>query len=133
VGSACHQRQDLVIARVVGSLTEDSVAIAGAGRAVAKDENGNGSSVGDGVPEFHFFTPNIIIAAAGDKEFFDVLVRSLQPLVEESRGDEQLFEYLATAVPLAAQGLLRCQPVHHEALPLMGYDAGQKRFRCLGW
>src|SRR2546429_9855404 len=64
------------------------------GRAVAKDENGNGSSVGDGVPEFHFFTPNIIIAAAGDKEFFDVLVRSLQPLVEESRGDEQLFEYL---------------------------------------
>jgi len=118
---------------VVGWLTEDFVAIACDGRAVAKDENGNGSSVGDGVPEFHFFTPNIIIAAAGDKEFFDVLVRSLQPLVEESRGDEQLFEYLATAVPLAAQGLLRCPPLHNEDLRLMGYDAAQKRFRCLGW
>ena len=59
--------------------------------------------------------------------------RRSQPLVEESRGDEQLFEYLATAVPLAAQGLLRCPPVHNEDLRLMGYDAGQKRFRCLGW
>ncbi len=118
---------------VVGWLMEDFVAIASDGKAIAKDETSNISLVGEDVPTFHFFTPDIIIAVAGDKEFFDVLLRSLQPLVQESRGDEQLFEYLATAIPLAAQGLLRCPPIHNEDLRLLGYDAAQKRFRCLGW
>jgi len=118
---------------VVGWLMEDFVAIASDGKAIAKDESGNVSLAGEDVPKFHFFTPNIIIAAVGDQEFFDVLLRSLQPFVEESLGDEQLFEYLATAIPLAARGLLRCPPIHSEDLRLMGYDAAQKRFRCLGW
>jgi hypothetical protein len=118
---------------VVGWLTEDFVAIASDGKAIAKEENGNGTLLGEEVLKFHLFTPNIIIVAAGDKEFFDVLVRSLQPLVEQSRGDEQLFAYLTTAIPLAAQGLLRCSPTHNEDLRLLGYDATQKRFRCLGW
>ena len=118
---------------VVGWLMENFVAIASDGKPIAKDENGKGCSVGEGVPGFHFFIPDIIIAAAGNKEFFDVLVGSLQPLVEESHGDEQLFEYLATAIPLVAQSLLPRLPVHNEDLRLMGYDAAQKRFRCLGW
>ena len=118
---------------VVGWLMEDFVAIASDGRAIAKDERGSVSLAGEDVPQFHFFTPNIIIAGVGDREFFGVLLRSLQPLVEEGLGDEQLFEYLATAIPLAAQGLLRCAPIHSEDLRLMGYDAAQKRFRCLAW
>lgn len=118
---------------VVGWLTEKFVAIASDGKAIAKEENGKESLVGEDVPQFHLLTPAILIAAAGSKEFFDVLVRSLQSLVEQSSGDQQLFEYLATAIPLAARGLLRCLPIHHQDLLLMGYDATQERFRCLGW
>ena len=81
---------------VVGWLMENFVAIAGDGKAIAKDESGKVSFVGENVPKFYLFTPDVIIAAAGDDEFFDVLVRSLEPLVEQSRGDEQLFEYLTT-------------------------------------
>ena len=118
---------------VVGWLMENFVAIAGDGKAIAKDESGKVSFVGEDVPKFYLFTPDVIIAAAGDDEFFDVLVRSLEPLVEQSRGDEQLFEYLTTAIPLAAQGLVRCLPTHNEDVLLTGYDATQKRFRCLRW
>ena len=118
---------------VVGWLMENFVAIAGDGKAIAKDESGKVSFVGENVPKFYLFTPDVIIAAAGDDEFFDVLVRSLEPLVEQSRGDEQLFEYLTTAIPLAAQGLVRCLPTHNEDVLLTGYDATQKRFRCLRW
>ena len=118
---------------VVGWLMENFVAIASDGKAIAKEENGNAGSVAEDVPKFHLFTPDILIAAAGEKEFFEVLVRSLQSLVEQSSGDQQLFEYLATAIPLAAQGLLPCLPIHHQDLLLMGYDATQKRFRCLSW
>ena len=118
---------------VVGWLMENFVAIAGDGKAIAKDESGKVSFVGENVPKFYLFTPDVIIAAAGDDEFFDVLVRSLEPLVEQSRGDEQLFEYLTTAIQLAAQGLVRCLPTHNEDVLLTGYDATQKRFRCLRW
>ena len=118
---------------VVGWLMENFVAIAGDGKANSKDESGKVSFVGENVPKFYLFTPDVIIAAAGDDEFFDVLVRSLEPLVEQSRGDEQLFEYLTTAIPLAAQGLVRCLPTHNEDVLLTGYDATQKRFRCLRW
>lgn len=118
---------------VVGWLMENFVAIASEGKAIAKDESGNASSVGEDVPKFHLFTPDLIIAAAGDNEFFNTVVRSLEPLVEQSRADQQLFEYLATAIPLAAEGLLRCLPTQSGDLLLMGYDATQKRFRCLGW
>ena len=118
---------------VVGWLMENFVAIASEGKAIAKDESGNASSVGEDVPKFHLFTPNLIIAAAGDNEFFNTVVRSLEPLVEQSRADQQLFEYLATAIPLVAEGLLRCLPTQSGDLLLMGYDATQKRFRCLGW
>jgi hypothetical protein len=118
---------------VVGWLMENFVAIAGDGKAIAKDESGKVSFVGEDVPKFYLFTPDVIIAAAGDDEFFDVLVRSLEPLVEQSRGDKQLFEYLTTAIPLAAQGLVRCLPTHNEDVLLTGYDATQKRFRCLRW
>jgi hypothetical protein len=117
---------------VVGWLMENFVAMAGDGKAVVKDDSGKVSLVGEDVPKFHLFTPDLIIAAA-DSEFFDVLVQSLAPLVEQSRGDEQLFEYLTTAIPLAAQGLGRCLPTHNEDLLLTGYDATQKRFRCLRW
>ena len=118
---------------VVGWLMDNFVAIAGDGEAIVKEENGQARLLGENVPKFYLFTPDVIIAAAGDNQFFDVLVRSLEPLVEQSGGDEQLFEYLATAIPLAAQGLLRCAPTHNEDLRLMGYDAAQKRFRCLAW
>lgn len=118
---------------VVGWLTENFVAVASDGRAVAKDESGKVSLAGEDVPEFHLFTPEIIIAAARNKEFFDVLVRSLQPLVEQSRDDEHLFEYLTAAIPLAARGLLPRLATHNEALLLTGYDPAQKRFRCLRW
>lgn len=118
---------------VVGWLMENFVAMASDGKAVVKDESGKASLVGEDVPKFHLFTPDLIIAAAADNEFFDVLVQSLEPLVEQSRGDEQLFEYLTVAIPLAAQGLVRCLPTHNEDLLLTGYDATQKRFRCLRW
>ena len=121
------------MSRVVGWLTENFVAVASDGKAIAKDESGKLSLAGEDVPEFHLFTPEIIIAAAGNKEFFEVLVRSLQPLVEQSRDDEHLFEYLAAAIPLAARGLLPCLATHNEALLLTGYDPAQKRFRCLRW
>ena len=87
---------------VVGWLMENFVAMAGDGKAVVKDERGKVSLVGEDAAKFHLFTPDLIIAAAGDNGFFDVLVQSLEPLVEQSRGDEQLFEYLTTAIPLAA-------------------------------
>ena len=118
---------------VVGWLKENFVALASDGKAIVKDDSGKVSLVGEDVPTFHLFTPDIIIAAAGNKEFFDVLVRSLQPLVEQSGGDDHLFEYLTTAVPLAARGLLPCLPTHNEALLLTGYDPAQKRFRGLRW
>ena len=118
---------------VVGWLTEDFVAIASDGKAIAKEENGKESLAGEEVPQFHLLTPDILIAAVGSKEFLDVLVRSLESLVEQSLGDRQLFEYLATAIPLAARGLPQCLPIHHQDLLLMGYDATQERFRCLGW
>ena len=118
---------------VVGWLKENFVALASDGKAIVKDDSGKVSLVGEDVPTFHLFTPDIIIAAAGNKEFFDVLVRSLQPLVEQSGGDDHLFEYLTTAVPLAARGLLPRLPTHNEALLLTGYDPTQKRFRGLRW
>ena len=118
---------------VVGWLMENFVAIAGDGKPIVKDESGKARLVGEDVPKFYLFTPDVIIAAAGNNEFFDALVRSLEPLVEQSRGDEQLFEYLTTAIPLAAQGLVRCLPTHNEDLLLTGYDATQKRFRCMQW
>ncbi|HEX2666040.1 MAG TPA: hypothetical protein VHM93_24640 [Candidatus Acidoferrum sp.] len=118
---------------VVGWLMENFVAMASDGKAVAKDENGKAGLVGEDAPKFHVFTPDLIIAAAAGNEFFDVLVQSLEPLVEQSRGDDQLFEYLTVAIPLAAQGLVECLPTHNEDLLLTGYDAAQKRFRCLRW
>lgn len=118
---------------VVGWFMDNFVAIAGDGKAIVKDESGKARLVGEDVSKFYLFTPEVIIAAAGDSEFFDVLIRSLEPLVEQSQGDEQLFEYLATAIPLAAQGLASCLPTHNEDLLLTGYDAMQKRFRCLQW
>jgi hypothetical protein len=118
---------------VVGWFMDNFVAIASDGKAIVKDENGKARLLGEDVSKFYLFTPEVIIAAAGHNEFFDVLVRSLEPLVEQSQGDEQLFEYLATAVPLAAQGLARSLPTHNEDLLLTGYDAMQKRFRCMRW
>ena len=118
---------------VVGWLMKNFVAMAGDGKAKVKDQSAKASLVGEDVPKFYLFTPDVIIAAAADNEFFDVLVRSLEPLVEQSRGDEQLFEYLTTAIPLAAQGLVQCLATHNEDLLLTGYDATQKRFRCLRW
>ena len=118
---------------VVGWLKENFVAIASDGMAVVEDESGRVSLVGEDVSKFHLFTPDIIIAAAGNKEFFEVLARSLQPLVEQSGGDEHLFEYLTTAIPLAARGLSPRLPTDDEALLLTGYDAAQQHFRCLRW
>lgn len=118
---------------VVGWFMDNFVAIAGDDKAIVKDESGKARLVGEDVSKFYLFTPEVIIAAAGDNEFFDVLVRSLEPLVEQSQGDEQLFEYLATAIPLAAQGLARSLATHNEDLLLTGYDAMQKRFRCMRW
>src|SRR5215472_9862272 len=118
---------------VVGWFMDNFVAIAGDGKAIVKDESGQARMVGEDVSKFCLFTPEMIIAAAGDNEFFDVLVRSLEPLVEQSGGDEQLFEYLATAIPLAAQGIARYSETHNQELLLTGYDAKQRRFRCMRW
>ena|SRR5215469_6001125 len=118
---------------VVGWLMDNFVAIAGDGKAIVKEENGQARLLGENVPRFYLFTPDVIIAAAGDNQFFDVLVRSLEPLVEQSGGDEQLFEYLATAIPLAAQGIARYSETHNQELLLTGYDAKQRRFRCMRW
>ena len=90
---------------VVGWLMENFVAMASDGKAVVKDESGKVSLVGEDVPKFHLFTPDLIIAAAADNEFFDVLVQSLEPLVEQSRSDEHLFEYLTVAIPLARRNV----------------------------
>lgn len=117
---------------LVGWLMDNFVAIASDGKATAKDESQEVRPVED-VPKFHLFTPETAIVATGDKEFFDLLVRSLEPLVDESRGDEQLFDYLTSAIPLAARGLGRSSATYDEDLFLTGYDAAQKRFRCLRW
>jgi len=118
---------------VVGWLMDNFVAIAGDDKAIVREESGKARSLGEDVPKFYLFTPEVIIAAAGDNQFFDVLVRSLEPLVEQSHGDEQLFEYLTTAIPLAAQGIARYSEAHNQELLLTGYDATQKRFRCMQW
>ena len=118
---------------VVWWFMDNFVAIAGDGKAIVKDDSGKARLVGEDFSKFYLFTPEVIIAAAGDSEFFDVLVRSLEPLVEQSHGDEQLFEYLTTATPLAAQGIARQSQTHNQELLLTGYDATQKRFRCMRW
>lgn len=120
---------------LVGWLMDNFVALASDGKTTAKDESESPEviSVGREVPKLHRCTPEIVIAAAGDQEFFDLLIRSLEPLVEQSRGDEQLFDYLTSAIPLAARGLGQCSPTHNEEVLLTGYDAAQKRFRCLRW
>jgi hypothetical protein len=118
---------------VVGWLMDNFVAIAGDDKAIVREESGKARSLGEDVPKFYLFTPEVIIAAAGDNQFFDVLVRSIEPLVEQSHGDEQLFEYLTTAIPLAAQGIARYSEARNQELLLTGYDATQKRFRCMQW